>query len=330
MPKKKLNENLILRERDHIILKLIYEFRFLSGELLWYLIKTDNQSNSISYSIGLDGKRRPSKYGFGSQALNKRLKQLFDAGYVERHYITDLPIGRGHGLPRAIYGLGRNSPRILLELDAIPVNETRKIIEGNNVKSPFLRHALEVANFRVIMKLACDNSQGKANLLFWEQGNALKDHVYGYNGNGTKERFTIHADAFFGIRIGNKTKHFFLEIDRGTEPIVSNSNRSNIRKKLRGYQYYYKSKKIRKKYDLDVNGFQVLIVTPGEIKEDNNLSGRIANIYNEITVNNNIYPTKSLFLLTTPLKLSLSDPKTVFLSIWVSIKIIKYLLSLLE
>jgi len=95
-------------------------------------------------------------------------------------------------------------------------------------------------------------------------------------------------------------------------------------------QYYYKSKKIKQKFDSGVNGFQVLIVTPGQIEEDNNLRGRIANIYNEITVNSNIYPTKSLFLLTTPLKLSLSDPKSVFLAIWVSVKIIKYLLSLLE
>jgi len=233
------NTNLRLKERDYQIIRLIYEFRFLSSELIWHLTRSDDHSNSIPYSIGQDGKKRPSKYGFGRQALFKRLKQLFDAGYVQRHYITDQPIGRGHGLPRAIYGLGPNSPRVLHELDGIPVKETRNIIEGNKVKSPFLRHALEVANFRVILKLACENANGKVNLIFWEQGNALKDHVYGSNGNGKNEKFTIHADAFFGIRVGNKTKHYFLEIDRGTEPIVSHSRRSNIRKKLRGYQYLY-------------------------------------------------------------------------------------------
>jgi len=331
MSKTKSGTKLILRERDYLILRLIYEFRFLSCELIWYLIKTEDQSNTISHSVGQDGKKRPATYGFGKQALSKRMKQLFDAGYVLRHYVTDQPIGRGHGMPRAIYGLGSKSPRILHELDGIPAQETRKIIESNRVKSPFLRHALEVAKFRVTLKLACDNSHENVNLLFWEQGNSLKDVVYGYDSRGARERFTVHADAFFGIRVGNeKPKHFFLEIDRGTEPIVSHSNRSNIRRKLRGYQFYFKSRKISTRYDCDVNGFQVLIVTPGINENGNVLNGRIANILSEIETNSQLYPAKSLFLLTTNQKLSLDRPEAALSPIWVSIQSNASLLSLIE
>jgi hypothetical protein len=331
MSKTKSGTNLILRERDYSILRLIYEFRFLSCELIWYLIKPGDQSVPVSHSVGQDGKKRPSKYGFGKQALSKRMKQLFDAGYVQRHYVTDQPIGRGHGMPRAIYGLGKMSPKILCELDGIPAKETRTIIESNKVKSPFLRHALEVAKFRVLLKLACDKSSGTINLLLWEQGNNLKDVVYGYDSRGARERFSVHADALFGIRVGNdKPKHFFLEMDRGTEPIVSYSNRSNIRRKLRGYQSYFKSKKITQRFDCDVNGFQVLIVTPGTIDKDKGLSGRIANIYSEIESNSHLYPFRSLFLLTTNQKLILAHPEAVLSPIWVSMKSSASLLCLIE
>lgn len=330
MRKNKSKTKLVLKERDYTVLRFVYEYRFLSGELLWYLVKPENQPNHIFYSTGRDGKKRPTRYGFGRQTLFKRLKQLFDAGYLNRHYITDQPMGRGHGLPRAIYGLGGKSPEILNELEGVPIKQIKRIIESNSVKSLFLRHALEVAYFRVILTLACQNLHGRVILLFWEQGNYLKDYVYGYNGRGIKEKFTIHADAFLGIQIGDKTKHYFLEIDRGTEPIVSHSNRSNIRRKLRGYQYYHKSKKISKKYDLDIYGFQVLIVTPGGIKTGNNLTGRIANVYNEITVNSKIYPTKSLFLLTTSRSLNLTMPESIFASIWISQKSQHSLLSLIE
>ena len=319
-----------LKERDYTILKHLFDYRFLSGELLWYLLKSDNHTDSIIYSTGKDGKNRPKRYGFKQQSLSKRLKQLYDAKYVERHYMTDQAYGRGYGSPRAIYGLGRQSSKVLQEIFQVPQHIIRKIVESNKVKSPYLRHVLELATFKIIFELACQHSKGKVVLLLWEQGIAIKDYVSIVDGKGKKEKIPIYADAFFGIRIrGKRDKHFFLEIDRGTEPIVSTSNRSNIRSKLIGYQYYYKSKKISKKYDLDVNGFQVLFVTPGKIETDNRLSGRIANILDELVINKYQYYSKSLFLLTIPESFYLDNPTSIFENIWISSKS-HNLLSLIE
>lgn len=329
--KKSITSNLVLKQRDHAILKILYEHRFLSGELIWYLIKNDSYLPFVSYSIGSDGKTRPITYGFKKQALSKRLKQLYDAGYLERHYMTDQPLGRGYGSPRAIYALGKQSPKVLLELKGIPIKETKRIIESNNVKSPFLRHALELATFKVILQLACQSSRGKVKLLFWGQGDAIRDYVNGVNEKGIKERFPIHADAFFGLTIADKkNKHFFLEIDRGTEPIVSKTKRSNIRRKLIGYQHYYKSKRISDRYSLHISGFQVLIVTPGKIESTKNVSGRIANILQELTLHRDLYPSKSLFALTTKESMSLENPLSIFNVIWVSPKYQKRLLSFTE
>ncbi|MGP8321425.1 MAG: replication-relaxation family protein [Methanosarcinaceae archaeon] len=319
-----------LKERDYTILKHIYDYRFLSGELLWHLLKSNHQADSIIYSTGNDGRNRPRKYGFKQQSLSKRLKQLYDAKYVERHYMTDQPYGRGYGSPRAIYGLGKHSSKVLEDIFNIPRAKTQKIVSNNKIKSPYLRHALELATFRIILELACQQSTGRVVLLLWEQGLSIKDYVNVIDKSGEQVKFSIYADAFFGIRIrGRKDKHFFLEIDRGTEPIVSTSNRSNIRSKLIGYQHYYKTKKIHQKYDFMVNGFQVLIVTTGKIETDNTFSGRITNILDELVINPNLYSLKSLYLLTIPESFRLDNPTSIFENIWVSSKS-QSLLSLID
>ncbi len=319
---------IILRQRDYTIFRLLYEYRFLDTELLWYLLKEDDHTPCTQYSIGVDGKRRPKKYSFGRQALSKRLKQLFDSGYVKRHYLTDQPIGRGYGSPRAIYGMGRRSPKLLKEIYHI---STRRVIENNRVKSPYLRHSMELASFRIILELACRQSKGKVSILFWEQGSSIKDHVYRYNGKRIKEKFTFYADAFFGLRInGNRSKHYFLEIDRGTEPIVSNLRRSNIRIKFLGYQAYFKAKRICQRYSNRIKGFQVLVVTPGQIESAVCISGRIENILNELLLNPGLYSTPILFLLTTPESISLQKPELLFAKIWLSTKSNSELVSIID
>ncbi|MEZ5360590.1 MAG: replication-relaxation family protein [Candidatus Zixiibacteriota bacterium] len=322
-----LKTKIKLNTKDCDILRYLYDYRFLNAELLWHLITYGSQTNSAFHTAG----KRPSKYGFGRQALYKRLRRLYANGYVERHYLTDLPFGRGYGHPRAIYGLGKQSAAILQEVEGIPAQDVRRMVTANRIKNPFLRHALELATFRVIVELACRKSNGRIALLFWEQGRSIGATVYGYNIKGKKEKLTVYPDAFFGLQISNKkNRHFFLEIDRGTEPIITHSKRANIRRKLLAYQAYYTSKKLSQVQLGNINGFQVLIVTPGEILDNTTISGRISNILHELLSNNQTYTSKSLFLLTTPSKLSLESPNSVFSYIWISPKIPDDPISIIE
>ncbi|MEZ5358867.1 MAG: replication-relaxation family protein [Candidatus Zixiibacteriota bacterium] len=315
-----------LSTKDCDILRYLYDYRFLNAELLWHLLTYDNQTNSAFHTAG----KRPLKYGFGRQALYKRLRGLYVNGYIERHYLTDLPFGRGYGRPRAIYGLGKQSAKILQEFEGIPAQDVRRMVTANRIKNPFLRHALELATFRVIVELACRKSKGRIGLLFWEQGRSIGATVYGYNIKGKKEKLTVYPDAFFGLQISNKkNRHFFLEIDRGTEPIISQSKRANIRRKLLAYQAYYSSKRLSQVQFGKINGFQVLIVTPGEILDDNTISGRISNILEELLSNKQTYTVKSLFLLTIPGSFKLENPENIFSSIWVCPKSPDELVSLI-
>ena len=354
VPHKGAFPDLVLRDRDFMILRLVYDHRFLSSELLWHLLQTDDQFRAVSHSTGSDGKKRPTSYGFGRQALSKRLKQLFNARYLERHYITDQPMGRGHGSPRAIYGLGPACPRILQEKLDIPPRITRRIIESNKVKSPFLRHALEVATFRAILELACQRNEDKVKLLFWEQGDSIRDFIIGVNEKGEDERLPVHADAFFGLEvIGEGNTHFFLEVDRGTEPIVSTKQRTDIKRKLIGYRLYRKSKKFPERYayrqlpngqivGIDVcegsategrqmiTGFQVLFVTPGMVRNDKNLSGRIASIFAELPALGKFFVTNSLFWFTPPESFNIEEPERIFSKCWITPNPQNSLMSLVE
>lgn len=353
IPAKSTFPDLTINARDIEILRLVYQHRFLDTNLIWHLFETGKNRNDYS-TIGKDGKKRPAKYGFGQKALYKRLQVLFHKKYLTRHFVTDQPMGRGHGSPRAIYGLGPGSPKVLEEELDIPSPVTRRIIESNKVKSPFLRHALEVATFRSILELACQKSQGRINLLFWEQGEAIRDFVLGINEKGEDERFPVHADAFFGLGvIGMGNTHFFLEIDRGTEPIVSSKQRTDIRRKLIGYRLYRKSQRFLRRYayrqlpngqiigldvcaDVDaqnqnvITGFQVLFVTPGAISQDRSLSGRLAGIFAELPSLGKFFVTSSLFWFTPPESFSIEEPQRIFFKCWITPNPQNHLLSMVE
>ena len=346
-----------LKERDHTIIQLVYNHRFLTLELLWHLLQPNYRNQSVRYSVGPDGKKRPKSYGFGQQALSKRLRQLFQAGYLERHYPTDRPMGRGHGAPRAIYGVGLKSAAVLEERVSVPAYEIRRIVERNRVTSPFLRHAIEVARFRVTLEVACRVSDGSVRLLFWEQGEALRDYVEFTDRWDQKRKMPVYPDAFFGLQLpSGERKHYFLEIDRGTEPISAQGQRTHVCRKLIAYRLYRKSGRFPRRYsyrrlpdgivvgldinngrnsvttsdDSRLNGFQVLFVTPGIVRSRTHVSGRIANIISQLSDMGRFYATTSLFLFTVPDAYSITRPKSLLDRCWLTPRAHNELRSLLE
>jgi len=359
-PEKNAFPDLIIRDRDRLILHLVYEHRFLSGELIWHLLEVAGEAHRTEYTTGEDGKKRPSQYGFGQQALSKRLKQLFNARFLDRHYIIDQPLGRGSGTPRAIYGLGPKSAKLLAEQTGVPAQEIRDIVEANKVKSPFLRHALEVATFRVILELACRRSQGRVRLIFWEQGQCLRDHIIGRNEKGEDERFTIYPDAFFALEVeGIGKANYFLEVDRGTMPIIAAGRRTDIRKKILGYRhfrnfirenqrYYYRTTPDGQVVGLHVvdreskslmpqdsgfesiRGFTVLFLVPGSLESSKKVKGRIANILSAFPLFGKAFATSSLFWFAPFDAFQIDSPQSVFRRAWMIANPRKGLQSLIE
>jgi hypothetical protein len=266
-------------------------------------------------------------------------------------------MGRGHGAPRAIYGVGLKSAAVLEERLGVPAHEIHRIVERNRVTSPFLRHSVEVARFRVTLELACRQRQDSVRLLFWEQGESLRDYVEFSDRWDQKQRLPVYPDAFFGLELpSGAQRHYFLEIDRGTEPIFAQSQRSNVRRKLIAYRLYRKSGRFPRRYsyrrlpngtvvglninigrnsattgdDSGLNGFQVLFVTPGTIRSKTQMSGRIANIISHLSDMGRFYVTTSLFLFTTPKAYSIARPESLLGRCWLTPRANSKFTSLIE
>lgn len=359
--RKKASRSFILAEVDYRILQLVYEHRFLNTELLWHLLKSQVEEEKPEFILGRDGKKRPAQYGFGSKALYKHLLRLSDAKFLSRQQLTDLPIGGSHGAPRAVYGLGVKSASVVAERAGTTIQHIKNIVEANRVKSPFLRHALEIARFRAALELACQNSGNRLKLIFWEQGLGLRDHAIGENESGGAERFPVNPDAFFGLHVRDKgSASYFLEMDRGTMPVISNKNRPDIRKKVFGYMHYRKSGKYQMKYyysflpnrqpsglyinppnDEDnavqqndflqpIKSFNVLFVVPGTLYKNKNMSGRIENILSAFPFFGKNIASTSLFWLTTPESYDIENPESVLSDIWITPNPDKPMQSLIE
>lgn len=336
------------KDTDREILLLVYRHRFLSTPLLSALLCKEQTAEGSA--IGRDGKKRPAKYGFSEKALYRRLQLLFHARYLERHHFTDRPIGRGMGSSPAIYGLGTKGADIVAEAIGEPVMVLKKIVDQNKVRTPFLRHALQIANFRVILQLACLATKGRVRLLYWEQGQHLRDSVQGQNEDGIEEIFSVYPDAFFGVSVEGKGKtNYFLEVDRGTMPIIAAKDRPDIRKKLLGFFHYRNQKKHSNRYyyrtlpdgqiiGLDVSsdpsigrqlslggsqpikGFSVLFLAPGVVGQDGRVSGRIANILSSVPrLSPVIHRSTSLFWFAPDDAFELDNPASIFDHRWVTI-----------
>jgi hypothetical protein len=352
-------KTLRLDGRDYEIVRLVYEHRFLDTELLLRLLRVA-VPETAAREIGRDGKHRPARYGFGQKALYRRLQILFHGRVLNRYYLSDEPVGRGYGGPRAIYGLGPRSAAVLAETHGVDPRNVSAIIESNKVKSPFLRHSLLTARFRVMLELGCALSNGNVKLLFWSQGQHLRDFVSGDDEHGVGQRFTVYPDALFALEIpGRKRANYVLEIDRGTEPLVAVGNRSDIRKKLLGYWHYRRSRRFvaHYRYELtpggdvvglsvlpssarvpsvdDTNpallhGFTVLFCAPGSVSESGSAGGRIANILALTSTLGHSAASSGLFWYAPLDRLDLEKPWSILQRVWITSNPKRGLQSLIE
>ena len=344
--KRETSTELVLRTRDMEILSAVHQHRFLTTDLIWRLVR-DGGPGSLDYIIGKDGRKRPKLYGFGLKALYKRLALLHKAGFLARHYVTDQPYGASHGSPRAVYGIGSEAAPPLADHLGMPVHEIRDIVEANRVKSPYLRHALEVAKFRITLALACTLSEGRIQLIFWEQGVKLRDSVLGTNEQGRSERYSVYPDAFFAISIGQgRRAHYALELDRGTMPIVASSNRPDLRKKIIGYWWYRQSRAFASRYryaaspyreltsmgfgqtqaetdrvgsrPLPINGFRVLFLFPESLESSGKTSGRLDHVLSLIRYLGREYASSAFYWLATADTVDPTDPISIFAPFWLT------------
>jgi hypothetical protein len=159
-----------------------------------------------------------------------------------------MPLGRGKGAPRAIYSLGLKAVEAASQYSGLETATIRRQVDSNAVQSPYLRHAVEVSRFRILVERSCQAAAGSVRLVYWKQGQQLRDSVTVQNTNGERQRYSVYPDAVFGIEKNGIFSNYFLEVDRQTVPIWSDSRVNDIRRKLKGLYYYRKLKRYQERY----------------------------------------------------------------------------------
>jgi len=227
---------LVLTERDRVILEWVYRYRFL----------TTDHIQTITASKSRD-------------KLNKRLKHLFDAKYLDRPIIQDRLFAYADKRP-LVHALGNEGARYIEEALGIELPKTVYWTDKNRkVKSAdFLLHTLGVADFFVSLHVALTDvddirlvdqagviAQSPAATQRLDFPLSMPTRYRWFDGVLVK-RSTV-SDGIFALvdsRGATERKAFhFLEYDGSTMPIVrKTANQSSIVQKMLGYADIYRRK----------------------------------------------------------------------------------------
>lgn len=283
-------------ESDIAIFKLLFRHRFIDRKQIFAL--TDPKSE---------------------QYQRKRLKQLWDNGYIDR---PNAQRGRFGNFPM-VYALGDKGAKVLEREMNIKFPNVGWTWKNKSVKDFFFDHTMLVSRFMVMVELAC-RKRDDLEFVSTEQvikerqikAGALKDPLswfVNFRYNNKSYNLQTIPDSAFGIRIkGDKTKWFFLEADRGTETVSGFSAYKNtFYKKMIKYNQSYNQKLLSRFFNF--SAARVITITPSAKRIESMIEAAQAMPYEQ----NKKY--LGMFVFTTEDKLdNLDNPEIVLNDIWIS------------
>lgn len=200
-----------IQPRDIEILRLVYEYRFLTTSQVLLLIPGS------------------------SRVILLRLQKLFHNGYLDR-LATDLS-------KENIYALGNKGADILAEYSDIDRGKIDWTWKNRKNRKPNRNHTLMISNFRIALSIAL--KVGPAQFHVWvPEGDSLRDAVFVDQGQ-KKVRIPFSPDAYFSLTDGNDYLNFFLEADQST------MTNERFLHKMQGYWHFYTQGKHQQKFGID-------------------------------------------------------------------------------
>ncbi len=221
-----------VQERDRRILVALHEHRLLSARQI-----------ALKF------------FGSESRAV-RRMRQLWDGGWVERHW---LPVVTGS--PQALYTVGPAGVKIVAEELGIDPSDVRVV---RQFKTLFVEHLLTVNHVRICFENAIEQHP-EAELDLWvgepDCHERYEAHVEPAGEGKSKRHATQHVfapDGYGRFLYRDKLYSFFLELDRAT---MSNQR---VVQKARRYAEYAALGLYERRYG--VKHFRVLVVTRSEAR----------------------------------------------------------------
>jgi hypothetical protein len=260
-----------LTDRDREMLRLLYEYRFLTAEMVDDLVQpvalTQGQEAVVQRlreaqeaKLSANGALQRPQAG-ARRVILHRLMVLYHAGYCQRLKLSDSePI---------VYALGNKGADVLTlyyGVDRQKIDWTSKNREAGEL---YVRHGLMISRFRHALVLALRGFPD-IRLEFWQPSGAFKETVQYAEAISTREgkrsqtvKGTVIPDGYFALRRGGALSYFCLEADR--------SKMTNARyfEKLQAYHHFWKSEIDGKQHPSGMQAFRVLTITLSEARKDN-------------------------------------------------------------
>lgn len=216
--------HMILTPRDLDILRAIYRYRFL-------------------HSIHL-----ATLSGGSQQAILRRLQLLFHHGYLDRPPMQLDWYTKGS--EPMVYALGRRGAEVLEAEGQARRGGVRWDAKNRHLSRLFLHHTLAVAEVMVAFEVACRDRDDVQFIPSEEVLSGAPEPTrrlpfrwqIEVRHSGKLHRLGVEPDRVFGLRFkgrpeGRQSAFFFLEVDRGTMPVVRRSlAQTSFFRKLLAYQ----------------------------------------------------------------------------------------------
>lgn len=242
--------NIRLTERDIGIIHAVHAHRFLTSSQIVMLFEGSKQQ------------------------IVRRLQPLYHHQYLDRPREQREYQAR-NGVQRMVYGLGNKGADLLLERYGIPRGKVDWTSKNRETGQVHIEHTLQTAEAMVRLESACREAEN-IRLIKMEEIMERASESMRLRGTppqwdvtvtqkGMTKTFGITPDNFFGLEYrdrpeGKNRKYFFLETDRGTEPVRrSNLSQSSIRRKF--ITYFETNRQGCHSRDFNIKHFRVLFVT---------------------------------------------------------------------
>jgi hypothetical protein len=227
-----------LTARDRRILQLVEEYRLLSSSQVIALLEEGSP-----------------------QVVLRRLQLLYHGRFLERPRSQIEDLLRSPGSRPMAYALGRQGAELL------------GVRIPKQVKLPFVEHALAVSEFLVALQHACRNHRD-VRVIPWREILAEKapEETRRKRAPDTWQvklpgegAIGVSPDAIFGLHYfrrpeGANRAYFFLEVDRGTMPVMRTSlAETSVWRKL--LAYYQTAAAGMQTPLFGIKSFRVLVVT---------------------------------------------------------------------
>lgn len=240
-----------LTERDITILLALEQHRFLTTDHL----------------LGLTE-------GSSRQGITRRLRELYDAKYVDRPRAQMMALSYADKRPM-VYALGNEGAALLGNRFQMRLPDVYWTEKNRRVKEKFVEHTLGTSQFMVELELAC-SAAGNIRIITKDEmlttaPEATRRRRYPFrwqtriHWNNQWHDIAIVPDIIFGLHYSNKPEgknkaYFMVEIDRGTMPITRRDiSQSSFARKLHSYADTFERKLHQEHFG--IRNFRVLTVT---------------------------------------------------------------------